>query len=500
VLTDGVAATARGHPPGFESLAETAAGELRSWRERITALTATDPVLSDALAQGVEDIGALRMVDPGGVSGGAVVAAGAPWFMALFGRDSLITSWMTMVLDPTLASETLATLAEYQGQRVDVATEEQPGRILHEMRWGLTHADVEAVGDIYYGTVDATPLFVMILGELARWGGDPAQVQRLLPAADRALGWIEKYGDIDGDGFVEYRRSSPEGLVNQGWKDSWDGINFADGHLPKAPIALCEVQGYAYAAYRARAGLALQFGDAATAAQCQHKAETLKDAFNQVFWLPEKGYFAVGLDAEKKPIDALTSNLGHCLWTGIIDSDKVAPVVNHLLSSTMFSGWGLRTLSTEMGAYNPVSYHNGSVWPHDTAIAVAGLVRYGQRDAARSLLRGLVDASACFDGRLPELFCGFAREEFRTPVAYPSSCSPQAWASAVPFSLVTSLLGLTPDVPGHRLQLRPMLSPDDGGLGLAGLSLGRARVQIDSDSEHTSVRDLAGIVLDALEP
>jgi glycogen debranching enzyme len=283
----------------------------------------------------------------------------------------------------------------------------------------------------------------MAVGELLRW--HPSMVwAELIPHADRALTWMREFGDRDGDGFIEYARSTSAGLVNQGWKDSWDGINFADGTVAQPPIALAEVQAYAYAAFAARSDLAAATGDDATARRWRDRAGELKSSFNEAFWLPDRGWYAVGLDHRKRPIDALTSNIGHCLWTGIADEDKAARVVEHLMSPEMFTGWGIRTLGAGMGAFNPMSYHNGSVWPHDTAICVSGMARYGYLDEAQAVMVGLVDAAQYFAGQLPELFGGFSREELRVPVPYPAACSPQAWASAAPVQLLRALLRLEP--------------------------------------------------------
>src|SRR4029079_10491797 len=289
-------------------------------------------------------------------------------FMTLFGRDSLLTSWMTMIVDPDLALGTLETLARFQGTEVNPLTEEEPGRILHEMRFGETASLSLGGGRVYYGTVDATPLFVMLLGELSRWGNRRDEVDALLPAADRALDWITNHGDRDGDGYVEYQRTNDRGLENQGWKDSWDSTRFADGTLAQAPVALCEVQGYVYAALVARSHCATEAGDSRLASKLRDRAETLKDNFNRDFWVEDGEYFAMGLDRDKRRIDAITSNMGHCLWTGIVDEAKAPAVARHLLSTDMFSGWGVRTLSEPMVGYNPISYHCGSVWPHDNAL------------------------------------------------------------------------------------------------------------------------------------
>jgi len=300
----------------------------------------------------------------------------------------------------------------------------------------------------------------MVLGQLARWGVDAKVIDELLPAADAALGWIETYGDSDGDGYVEYLRATDRGLRNQGWKDSVDGINFADGTLARPPVALVEVQAYVYGAYLARSELAAGRGDADAAAHWGEQARRLKHRFNREFWIDDRGYFAVGLDVDKRQIDALASNMGHALSTGIADADKAAAVAERLVSAELFSGYGVRTLGTTMGAYNPASYHNGSVWPHDSALCVAGLARYGFAGHARRVAAGLIEAAAYFSGRLPELFCGYGRGELPGPVPYPASCSPQAWASAAPVGMLTALLGVDPDVPAGVVRLSPALPPD----------------------------------------
>ena len=280
------------------------------------------------------------------------------------------------------------------------------------MRFGDAPSLSLGGGSIYYGTADATPLFVMLLGELRRWGLAREVIDELLPNAERALEWIDNYGDLDGDGYVEYQRMTDRGLANQGWKDSHDGIRYADGRVAHAPIALCEVQAYVYSAYLARAHFAREAGDEATFERFRAKATRLKEDFNRDFWLEDRGWFAVGLDGDKRPIDSLTSNMGHCLWTGIVDEDKAHVVAAKLMSSELFTGWGIRTLGASMGGYNPMSYHCGSVWPHDTAIVAAGLARYGFMEPALRLVYSLLDAAACLGGRLPELFCGLDRSEF----------------------------------------------------------------------------------------
>jgi glycogen debranching enzyme len=460
----------------------------RAWEENMPRLSLADSSIEATLQRSQTDLGLLRIFDaehPDRVA----VAAGAPWFMALFGRDSLLSSYMALLVDSTLAAGTLETLAAIQGSKVDNASEEQPGRIPHEVRLGVT-AGLSLGGTAYYGTADATPLFVSVLGELSRWGLSDDVIDSLLPHADRALEWIEKYGDRDGDGFVEYLRPNTHGLVNQGWKDSWDGINFADGRMAEAPIALCEVQGYVYAAYLARALLACSAGDAETERLWADRAASLKRAFNEKFWLPDKGYFAVALDKDKNPVDSCTSNMGHCLWVGIVDEDKAPQVVERLMSPKMFTGWGIRTLASDMAAYNPVSYHNGSVWPHDSALAATGLMRYGYVAEAKRVARGIFDAAAHFDGQLPELFCGFDRSEYSGPVPYPTACSPQAWAAAAPIQLARILLRFDPDFTRGVVHLAPILAEEKGEFRADNVRLGHSRISIRANRTEGSIDGL----------
>ncbi|GGP80855.1 amylo-alpha-1,6-glucosidase [Saccharothrix coeruleofusca] len=468
------------------------ARKIKAWRRASTTVAADDPALTAVLRRTESDLGALQIHDPSR-GGRPFVAAGAPWFMTLFGRDSLLTAWMTLPLDVGLALGTLQTLAEAQGRTTDPLTEEEPGRILHELRLGPDSGRVLG-GNHYYGTADATPLFVALLAECLRWGADADAVRALLPAADAALAWVDRHGDRDGDGFVEYQRATDRGLLNQGWKDSFDGINHADGRLATGPIALCEVQGYVYAARLARAELAETFDDPATAARQRELAARLRERFAEAFWLPERGWYAVALDGGKAKVDALTSNAAHALWSGIALDEHAAVLVERLADASMDSGYGLRTLSAEMGAYNPMSYHNGSIWPHDTAIAVAGLLRYahlpGAVELAERLAGGLLDAAGAFGGRLPELFCGFARDRFSPPVPYPTSCSPQAWASAAPLLLVRAFLGLEPDVPRREVALRPHVPARWGSLRLSELRLGQVVVDVSARGTDAELRGL----------
>jgi glycogen debranching enzyme len=465
------------------------AQRLERWRARSPGAETGDVELWRTLRQSMEDLGALRLFDPEDPDT-AAIAAGAPWFMALFGRDSLLSSYMALPLEPTLALGTMKTLARKQGTKIDPRTEEQPGRILHETRLGADFPLAHGGGNVYYGTADATPLFVMLLGELRRWSIASDQVDALLPNADRALAWIEQYGDRDGDGFVEYQRSTEVGLVNQGWKDSWDGINFADGTLAETPIALCEVQAYVYSAYVARSHFAHIAGDDEATVYWADKADEIKAAFNERFWLPNRGWFAVALDGHKRQVDALTSNIGHCLWTGIVDDDKAARVAEHLMSPEMFTGWGVRTLASSMGRYNPMSYHNGSVWPHDSVLVATGLMRYGFVEAAQRIGTGLLDAATHFGGRLPELFCGFDRSEYPAPVPYPTSCSPQAWAAATPIQVMRMLLRLEPRMPRDEVWFDPAWPKRYGRLRIHDLPLGGQKVALVIDGDRAELEGL----------
>ncbi|MGH9114384.1 MAG: amylo-alpha-1,6-glucosidase [Acidimicrobiales bacterium] len=465
------------------------AERMAAWRRNVLVVDTDHDGLRNVVARSAEDLGALRIFDPD-YPERTVVAAGAPWFMTLFGRDSLISASMALLVDPELALGTLQTLARFQGSEVRPYNEEEPGRILHEMRFGEASSLSLGGGTIYYGTADATPLFVMLLGELRRWGLAREAVDELLPHADRALDWVEKFGDRDGDGYVEYQRTSDRGLRNQGWKDSASAVRFADGRLAEPPIALAEVQGYTYGAYLARAFFAAEAGDTRLSAELRGRAADLKAAFNRDFWLEDRGWIAMGLDRDKKPIDALTSNMGHCLWTGILDADKADAVARKLVGPDLFSGWGVRTLAASMAGYNPISYHCGSVWPHDNAIVAAGLMRYGYVREAQRVIMAVLDAAVAQGGRLPELFSGFERMELPLVVSYPTSCSPQAWSAASPLLMLRTLLRLDPWVPRGKVWLHPALPPQIHRLHVGRIPLAGARVSVTVEGDSVSIDGL----------
>ncbi|GAA1810301.1 amylo-alpha-1,6-glucosidase [Nesterenkonia flava] len=446
------------------------AQRMHSWRETAPRIEVENTVLAAALATSEQDLGALRITDPDHPEDD-VVAAGAPWFMALFGRDSLLTSWMLLPFAPGLVMGTLTTLARLQGGAVNPMTEEEPGKILHEVRHGADLSLALGGDSVYYGSIDSTPLFLMLTGRALRWGVSAEELAPLKQAVRAGADWLHRYGDRDGDGFIEYQRSSDKGLANQGWKDSHDAIAGAAGIQARPPIALAEVQGYAYAAYLAVAELEEAWGGPERAAVWRARAAELKARFHDAFWMPGPGFYAMALDGEKNQVDALSSNIGHCLWSGIVAEEHADDVVKTLISDDLFSGFGIRTRSQSSVAFNPASYHNGSVWPHDTVLGAAGMARYGRRDAALAVLSGLADALEAFGGRLPELFCGFSRNDMPVPVPYPTSCSPQAWAAAVPYEMLRIGLGLEVDVPAGtvRAEAAPSLF---GALRVHGISLG----------------------------
>jgi glycogen debranching enzyme len=396
-------------------------------------------------------------------------AAGLPWFMTVFGRDSLLTSFQALPFTPELAETTLRVLARYQAKELDNFRDAEPGKILHEIRFGeLTHFD-ERPHSPYYGTADATPLFLVLLEEYERWTGDEQLVRELEPNARAALQWIDEHGDRDGDGYVEYeRRNVVTGLENQCWKDSWDSIRFADGTIASGPIATCEIQGYVYDAKTRTARLAREiWDDEELAARLEREAEELRERFNRDYWLEDRGYYALALDGEKRPVDSLTSNAGHLLWSGIVPEDRADRVAEHLVGDALFSGWGVRTMADGEAGYNPIRYHNGTVWPHDNSLIAHGLARYGFRAEAATISLATLEAATFFRYRLPEVFAGYRRGRTSFPVEYPTASSPQAWATATPLLLLRVLLGLEPE--GDELRSEAYLPEQIGRIELSSI-------------------------------
>jgi glycogen debranching enzyme len=450
----------------------------REPRFEVPRIRSDHELLDRTLARSVADLAALHNDGPG--PGEQYLAAGVPWFATLFGRDSLIAALETVAFIPTLAVATLGVLARLQATTDDPWHDAEPGKILHELRTGEMALAGETPHDAYYGSVDSTPLWLILLGEAHAWTGDDAMLERLWPNALAALGWLEHSGDLDGDGFVEYERRSKLGLLNQGWKDSGDSIRHTDGRPAEGPIALAEVQGYAYAARKAMAGLARHRGETELAARLETDAATLMTRFDAAFWMPDARFYAIALDGEKRQVGCIASNAGQALWTGIVPAERAARVTERLLEPDMFSGWGIRTFAAGQPGYNPVGYHTGSIWPHDNAIIAAGLKANGAADGANLLAGRLIESAQWFpDLRLPELFCGFDREEVGAPVAYPVACSPQAWAAAAPFYLLHTMLGLRADASARRLELiRPTLPDWLGKLTITGLPVGDDSVDL----------------------
>ena len=379
--------------------------------------------------------------------------AGVPWFNTVFGRDGIITAMATLWKEPKYAKGVLKYLGETQADFISPEQDAEPGKILHEMRKGEMAATKEIPFGRYYGSIDATPLYVMLAAAYYRRTGDLEFVRSIWSHVQRALGWIEKYGDLDGDGFVEYAKQSPQGLVQQGWKDSNDSVFYADGELAKGPIALCEVQGYVYAAKVGAAELAMRLGDEREAEKLTQDAAELREKFDESFWDEGIGAYALALDGKKMKCAVTASNAGHCLFSGIALEQRAARVAEMLLDENMFSGWGVRTLDAREARYNPMSYHNGSIWPHDNAIVASGLGRYGLREAALVIFEGIREASSRFDAyRLPELFCGFHRRDDDGPTPYPVACSPQSWAAAAVYMLLQASLGL--EIDGEKGEVR----------------------------------------------
>jgi glycogen debranching enzyme len=439
--------------------------DLDDWLGRAPHLTSDSELLTDTYQRSMVDLAALRY-SPLIAGGRSLPAAGLPWFMTVFGRDSILTSLQALPFVPELAETTLRWLGTIQGSKLDDFRDEEPGKILHEVRYGETAAFEEQPHSRYYGTADATPLYIVLLDEYERWSGDGDLVREFEPEARAALNWINEYGDIMGNGYIWYRRRNLEtGLENQCWKDSWDAISYHDGRLPVRPRATCELQGYAYDAKIRGARLAREFwNDPAYADRLEREAADLKERFNRDFWVEDGEFYALGLDPEGKPVDSLSSNIGHLLWSGIVEPARAKKIAEHLVGPRLFSGWGVRTLATGEGRYNPVGYHVGTVWPFDNSLIAWGLRRYGFTQEAGMIAEAIIDASQYFRGRLPEAFAGYDRAQTRYPVQYPTACSPQAWSTGTPLLLLRTMLGLDPH--GDHLVVEPALPKGIGRIEL----------------------------------
>jgi len=460
---------------------------LENWLEEAPRLECDDDRLRATYRRSLVDLAALRF-SPLVAGGRSLPAAGLPWFMTMFGRDSILTSLQALPFTPELAATTLQALGDWQGSRIDDFRDEDPGRILHEMRYGEMTAFEERPHSPYYGCADATPLYVILLDEYERWTGDRSLVRQREHEARAALAWIDDYADLLGNGYVWYqRRNEQTGLENQCWKDSWDSISYRDGQLPGFPRATCELQGYAYDAKIRGARLSRSvWNDPAFADRLEKEASDLKRRFNRDFWVADEGYFALALDTEGHQVDSLASNNGHLLWSGIVDKSKAKSVVDNLLGPKLFSGWGVRTLAEGEGRYNPIGYHVGTVWPFDNSFIAWGLRRYGFKDEAATIAEGILDAAGFFGGRLPEAFGGYERSITKYPVQYPTACSPQAWSTGAPLLLLRTMLGLEPI--GEHLVVDPALPTSIGRLELLDIpgrwgrmdAFGRGRVDVGS--------------------
>ncbi len=442
---------------------------LTAWQLRVPQLRASWDPLQHSFGRSVSDLASLRM--RGGNNGLArLPAAGMPWFMTVFGRDTLITSLQTLLFGPELARGALEVLAELQATEDDPDIDAEPGKIVHEVRHGKA---AKAWFPRYYGTVDATPLYLILLSEVWRWTDDIMLVNSLKEPAMRALGWIDEYGDRDGDGFVEYQKRSSRGLDNQSWKDSGDSQRFADGRLATGSIAPAEVQGYVFDAKKRMAELARDgWRDRPLAERLEQEAEALRARFDEAYWLEERGgYYALALDGDKALVDSMCSNMGHLLWSGIVPPERVDAVVDALMSDALWSGWGVRTMSTDDRGYSPLSYHNGTVWPHDNSLIAWGLMRYARWPEAQRIVQRMLEAAAYFGYELPEVFSGLPRSQTPFPIAYPTAARPQAWAAGTPVLLLQVLLGLQPDRLRQTLEtVAPVELPSwAGSLRLAGV-------------------------------
>ncbi len=470
----------------------------RTFAKQRAVLDSSNPQFDAVIARAWSDLDMLMTETPQG----AYPYAGVPWYSTIFGRDGIITAMLLLWCAPYFAKGVLRTLADLQATDVDAASDAEPGKILHERRGG----EMAALGEVpfrrYYGSVDSTPLFVMLAAQYFERTGDLDTIREIWPNILAALNWIDTYGDVDGDGFVEYARQTEKGLSNQGWKDSSDSIFHRDGRLASAPIALCEVQAYVFAAKQGAAVLAARLGDSDLSAKLADQAETLRARFEEAFWIEDAGTYAIALDGDKRRCEVLASNAGHCLFAGIASPERAARIAKLLSGKRFHSGWGVRTLAVGEARYNPMSYHNGSIWPHDNGLIALGLARYGHKGAALSIFEGIFD-SALYDDlrRLPELFCGFERRRRQGPTSYPVACSPQAWAAATPFALVAAAIGCIIDPQDGTLTLdRPVLPKFLDDLTIRNVAIGDLRVdlrlaRVDGDVTTAVLRRTGNVVV-----
>jgi len=463
-------------PREFDGAVHGLRRSYEEWERESTLVVTDNELFNELLERGLRDLRALYTR----TDGGGILAAGIPWYVTAFGRDALIASHQMLTVNPRLARDALRYLTAHQGTERDDRRDEEPGKIMHELRQGELAGAGLVPHTPYYGSVDATPWFLILFAQYFRWTGDREGVRELLPAAEAALAWIDRDGDLDGDGFVEYRTRSPIGIRNQGWKDSSDSVAHADGTLAEPPIALVEVQAYVHLAKLRMADVFEALGDPERANLLRKEAAILRQRFNEAFWMEDEKYFAAALDGEKRQVRSIVSNPGHGLYCDIVDADKAEHLARRLLAPDMFSGWGVRTMSKSAVSYNPMSYHNGSVWPHDNALIAAGLKRYGFVRATNRVATALFDAAIGADYmRLPELFCGFTRRSPNRPVSYPIACSPQAWAAGSPFLILQGMLGISARAHENLLTVnKPQLPVWLNTVELRGLRVGHSRITL----------------------
>ncbi len=444
-------------PAAFDEAMASARRRVRTLRDEECEITTSSEAFNQWIGRSMADLRLMTSRTPWG----EYPYAGVPWFSTPFGRDGAITALQTVWVDSRIARGVLAFMAATQADHTDAASDAQPGKIFHEFRQGELPATGQVPYARYYGSVDSTPLFVMLAGEYLKAVGDTGFIHSLWPAVQRALEWMDRWGDADGDGFIEYASDAPRGLTNKGWKDSIDSIFCENGALATGSIAVCEVQAYAFAAKRAAAAIATSLGDAASASRLALEADALRAIFLERFWDEGLGLYALALDGAKNRCRVAASNTGHCLFAGIARDDHASRIIDDLLSPRFFSGWGIRTVATDQSRYNPMSYHNGTIWPHDTAIIAAGMARYGRPDAAARILSAMLDASGYAESyRLPELFCGFPRRPGEGPIRYPVACAPQSWAAGAVFLLLQSCLGLSIHPQRREVQFLSPCLPD----------------------------------------
>ena len=476
------------HASFGDVFAAAADDPVAGWLAQLPQFETDSHLLGEVVGRTARDLIALRIEVKYEDDTIRLPAAGLPWFLTLFGRDTLLSAYQTVAFGPGLSKGALLALAYFQADKSDDFRDMEPGKILHELRMGeLTQLGLKPHNP-YYGSADSTPLWLILLSEYWRWTGDEKLIGSLHDNALAALAWIDESGDRDGDGYVEYGTRSSQGLGNQCWRDSYDGVLFADGTIPYLPIATAEIQGYVYDAKLRMAELADgPYADAALAARLRSDAAALRERFERDFWIDARGgYYAIGLDADKRPIDSLTSNIGHLLWSGIVSDERAALVAGQLMSDPLFSGWGVRTLSTDDAGFNPIGYHRGTVWPHDNSLIAHGLTRYGFRDEANRIALALLEASAFSSYRLPEAFSGYPRSLARFPIPYPTACSPQAWATGTPLLLLRAMLGL--DARDGQVTLDPSLPDEIGRVSITGLGAFGTRWDVEANGRSGHVR------------